>query len=136
MRWRHLHPGELDHERLWLAVTVCAAFIGWGILASGLPTPRCIWHEMTGFPCPCCGGTRTARHLLAGRLDAALSTNPLVFLAFAAVLLYDIYAASTLLFRLPRLRLEEVPHWLGNGVRIGTVAALLANWAWLITRRM
>lgn len=136
MRWRHLHPGELDHERLWLAVTFCAALIGWVILASGLPTPRCIWHDLTSLPCPTCGGTRTVRHLLAGRLDAALTTNPLVFLALAWVVLYDIYAASVLLFRLPRLRFDDIPRWLGNGVRFGAVAAMLANWAWLIMRKI
>lgn len=136
MNWRHLRPGELDHERLWLAVTACAACIGCIILASGLPTPPCIWHELSGFPCPCCGGTRAARHLLAGRLNAALATNPLVLLTFAGAALYDMYAASTLIFRSPRLRFDEVPHWVGCGVRFATVAALLANWAWLIIQKI
>jgi hypothetical protein len=136
MRWRHLRSGELDHERVWLAVSLCAVLIGWAVLASGLPTPRCMWHELTGLPCPGCGGTRCLRHLLSGRLSAAFAMNPLVFLGLASVALYDVYAAVVLAFRLPRLRIESVPRWLGNLARFGAVAALLANWAWLIARKV
>ncbi len=136
IRWRHLRPGELDHERIWLAVSLCAALIGWAFLASGLPTPRCTWHDLTGFACPGCGSTRSARHLLAGDLRAAFAMNPLFFTGLAGVALYDLYAAVVLALRLPRLRLENIPPWLGHAARITAIAALLANWAWLIVRKV
>jgi len=136
MRWRHLYPGELDHERIWLAVSLCVMLVGWVVLISGAPTPRCVWHDLTGLPCPGCGGTRCVRHLLGGRLGAAFAMNPLIFLGMVAVVLYDIYAAIVLVFRLPRLRIEHIPRWVENGTRAGAVALLLANWAWLIARKV
>lgn len=132
MHWRALREDELDHELLWLLVTLGTAAIGVLWLRSGLPTPRCVWHELTGWPCIGCGGTRCIRHALHGEWLGALRMNPLAFLALAGVGIYDAYAAVVLTLRLPRLRLGKWPAWAGWTVRGAIVALVLANWTWLI----
>ena len=72
------------------------------------------------------------RAITTGDLPGALALNPMFFAAFAGGVIYDAYAATVLVLRLPRLRLEEVPSWLGWSVRIGALAAVVGNWAWLI----
>jgi hypothetical protein len=136
MRWRHLRSDELDHERIWLFVTLGTAFLGWLWLHSGVPTPKCTWHEMTGWPCPGCGSTRSVRHLLDGDWSGAMAMNPLFFLTLVLIVLYDLYAAIVLVFRLPRLRLEHLPEWVGWTVRLGFAAVFIGNWAWLIARKV
>src|SRR5688572_15343005 len=93
MQWRHLRSGELDHERIWLAVTVSVFFIGWVLIHSGIPLPKCIWREMTGVPCPSCGATRCARAIVSGSLGTAFVMNPLIFTALLGTLLYNAYAS-------------------------------------------
>jgi hypothetical protein len=61
--------------------------------------------------------------------------NPLVFVSFASMIVYDIYAAIVLLFRLPRLRVSEVPAWLGFSSRVGVATVFALNWTWLIVSR-
>jgi hypothetical protein len=61
--------------------------------------------------------------------------NPLVFVSFASMIVYDIYAAIVLLFRLPRLRVSEVPAWLGFWSRVGVATVFALNWTWLIVSR-
>jgi hypothetical protein len=135
MRWRHLRPGELDHERLWLFVTLSLALIGLVWLRSGVPMPECTWKNLTGIPCPGCGATRTVRLLLDGAIRDALLMNPLFFAVAAGVALYDVYAAVVVAFGLPRLRFENLPAWSGGPIRIGAVALIVGNWFWLIFRK-
>lgn len=135
MRWRHLRPGELDHERIWFAVSVAAFLLAWMIFATDLRLPKCLWHEFTGLPCPSCGGTRCARSLIQGDWTTAITMNPLVFLGLHAVVLYNLYAAVILAFRLPRLRFDQLPSWAGFSARVGVVLLFALNWTWLIVSR-
>lgn len=97
-----------------------------------MPTPRCVWHEVTGWPCIGCGGTRCVRLALAGEWAAAFRMNPLAFAGLAGVALYDAYAATVLALRLPRLRFGNWPVWAGWALRGAIAAIAVANWAWLI----
>ena len=51
--------------------------------------PLCLFHALTGWYCPGCGGTRAAYELLHGHLVRALHDNALVVLALAAVLIWN-----------------------------------------------
>jgi len=42
------------------------------------PIHNCLLHELTGFLCPACGGTRAMMHLLRGELVTALRYNSLI----------------------------------------------------------
>ena len=135
MQWRQLRSGELDHERIWLAVSISIVFIGWVLIDSGIPLPKCIWHELTGLPCPGCGGTRCARAIVSGSIGTAFVMNPLVFASLGAAVLYNVYAAIVLVFRLPRLRFSDIPAWFGFWSRIGAAVLFAMNWTWLIVAR-
>jgi hypothetical protein len=130
--WRPLRPGEIDHEVLWLSVSVAAALGACAWLKLGMPLPHCVFHTVTGQPCPACGATRCVRFLLAGDFGAAFRMNPLAFLAFGGVALYDAYAATVLALRLPRFRPRPVLPRTGNFIRIAVVTMIVVNWAWLI----
>lgn len=132
MRWRPLRPGELDHELIWLSVTVTGAVIAGIWLQSGIPTPVCVFHEFTGFPCPGCGATRCVRHLLKGEWLTAFLLNPVFFVTVFLFAIYDVYAATVLALRLPRLRFDQIPSWLGTAARFGIPAIILINWGWLV----
>lgn len=106
----------------------------WLWLGLGYPVPRCTWHELTGIPCPSCGATRSVALLLAGKWTAAFLMNPLVFVGAIGVVLYDIYAAAVLTLRAPRLRLDHLSRESGSAVRVGVLAVIAGNWAWLIYR--
>jgi len=49
--------------------------------------PRCLFHSLTRWQCPGCGGLRAAHHLLHGDLAGAWRLNPLVvgLIPFVAV---------------------------------------------------
>src|SRR5688572_8016546 len=119
LQWRPLRPDELDHEVVWLSVSVGAAIVGAVWVALDLPVPECTWHQVTGFACPSCGATRCVRGILRGDFGTAFAFNPLLFVSFIGVVFYDLYAAWVILRRRPRLRFVEVPAWLGNTARFG-----------------
>jgi hypothetical protein len=85
----------------------------------------------TGFACPLCGGTRAVTALFTGQFVLALRYNPLA-LVFLALLLWwaFTYLAMVVPFRrrvtLSGSRRERVAFW------VLVVAALLANWAWVL----
>ncbi|MCE9610220.1 MAG: DUF2752 domain-containing protein [Chthoniobacter sp.] len=100
----------------------------------GFFQPSCVFHTVTGCPCPTCGATRCVRFALGGDFGAALAINPLFFTILVAIVLYDIYAATVLALRLPRLCADTLPPWAGKAGRLAAGIALAVNWAWLIWR--
>jgi Protein of unknown function (DUF2752) len=132
MNWRWLRAGEIDHEAIWLGVSLASLALAWLWLRLGLPLPRCPFHEMTGCACPTCGATRCVRFALGGDFGAAFWINPLAFCALGAVALFDSYAATVLALRLPRLRMDALPAWVGRGMRLAAIITIALNWAWLV----
>ena len=136
MNWRRLRRGELDHELLWLSVSLLVIPIAWLWLRCDLPLPQCPFHCISGIPCPTCGMTRCVRYLFAGSLIEAGRINPLGVCVAAGLALFDFYAFAVIILRLPRLRFERMTRWSGILVRAACGSALLLNWVWLIRTRM
>ena len=129
---RPLRPGELDHELIWLCVSLGAlvGFLAWPRL--GIPLPGCIFHALTGRPCLTCGATRCFLQLCHGRLDQALRWNPGAFAAIVGLVIYNGYAAAVLAFRLPRVRPESVTRGEANVIRAAAIALMALNWIYLL----
>ncbi|MBX3462082.1 MAG: DUF2752 domain-containing protein [Planctomycetes bacterium] len=88
----------------------------------------CGWPLAYGIPCPTCGVTTAACHLVHGNLLAAFATQPFGATLMLTALLAALHAAACLvrrrsfadlLVRLPVRRLFA-----------GAVALLLATWGW------
>jgi hypothetical protein len=95
-----------------------------------VPVALCYVKAFTGLPCPTCGSTRALGRLFGLDLPGALSMNPLVTLAALAVALW----AAADLALLPRRRALglEVGARVATALRVAAVAALVANWAYLV----
>lgn len=48
--------------------------------------PVCLFHEVTGYDCPGCGGLRASHQLLRGHFIEAFRLNPLVVLAIPVII--------------------------------------------------
>ena len=131
--WRRLKPGELDHELVWLLVSVTGAALGAFWLALHLPWPRCNFRALFGVPCFTCGSTRSAIGLLHGDLSAAWTSNPLATMTMLAIAVFDVYALGVLISRGPRLRIS-----FGRAKWPLLMLLLLAgalNWSYLLLNR-
>jgi Protein of unknown function (DUF2752) len=133
--WRCRSANETDHELIWLAVS--AASIGGGAawLAMALPWPRCPFLAVTGLPCVTCGATRCAIAFLHGDFLSALKWNPLAFVAFCALIAFDLYAAIVLVGRTQRLRIVDWTVTEKNVARIAVLSLLALNWMYLLAHR-
>jgi uncharacterized protein DUF2752 len=130
--WRPLRPGELNHELVWLVVSL-AAFAGGTVwLTLGLQWPRCLFLAATGHPCLTCGATRCAIALFHGKFSAAWTWNPLAFVGLLGVALFDCYAAMVLLTRGSRFRAIDWTSGEKNAVRVAVVGLIAANWIYLL----
>jgi hypothetical protein len=131
VRGHHLNTGEIDHELIWLSVSIVSVIVAASWLALGLPWPVCVFHQLTGLPCVTCGMTRCAIQFFHGHFLAALKWNPLVFGLLCGVAAYDLYAFTSLAARAPRLRIafgETQKKYL----RIIVISALALNWIYLL----
>lgn len=131
LEWRRQVQSGRDPELLALAVIVGGALLAGSWLLLRLPTPRCAFYALTGFPCATCGGTRCVHHLLTGQWREALAWNPLVFAGVLASGIFVAYAAAVTAFRLPRLRLTGLEKREQFAVRVALVGLLAANWIYL-----
>ncbi|HJW08639.1 MAG TPA: DUF2752 domain-containing protein [Holophagaceae bacterium] len=94
---------------------------------AGLELDTCLFHRLTGHPCPTCGSTRAVLAILSGHWQGAFQFNPLVT---AALLFGSAFLAL-------RLALGVVPRLdLTAGERQGLLAtgllALALNWAYVL----
>jgi hypothetical protein len=132
LRVRCLAPGEIDHELIWLSVSLVSLGLAAAWLTVRLPWPRCAFHEITGLPCITCGMTRCGIQFFHGHFLAALRWNPLVFMALCSLTAFDLYAFATLAARGPRLRIYFDTQTAKIFVRIAVIAALGLNWIYLL----
>jgi hypothetical protein len=130
--WRQLSPEGSDHELIWLVVSLAAAIGGAIWFSLGLPTLRCPFLAVTGYPCLTCGATRCLLAFLHGNFFGAWLWNPLAFVALCGVVLFDLYAAIVLIARAPRLRFVDWTRTEKNAVRSAIVAVILLNWIYLL----
>jgi len=56
--------------------------------------PKCIFHELTGFYCPGCGGQRSLHSLLNGNFLKAIDYN-LLFILLLPLILYFMFVFIT-----------------------------------------
>lgn len=103
--WRLLRDGEIDHERVWLAVGLLTVLAGLLVSAlAGMPPLVCPLKAVTGLPCPTCGATRAGLALLAGRPLDAVRLNPLMAVASVLGVGWAAYAATAVGMGPRRLR--------------------------------
>ncbi len=112
------------------ALAVGAAGVAWARF--GLPTPPCLFHLATGYPCVGCGSTRMVLQLASGNLIEAIRMNPLVFTLFTSLGVFWIHDG------LRQLRTGESRNFFDfifhnrRWLRWTLATAALANWAFLI----
>ena len=130
--WRPLAPRELDRELLWLGVTIAGLLCATLWFALGLPWPVCWFQELTGHPCATCGATRAAVAFFHGNFFTAWQWNPMAFLIYCAIAIFDAYAVGVLILRGRRLRplLNAREKQL---FRVSAATILLLNWAYLLS---
>ncbi|MDQ2867715.1 MAG: DUF2752 domain-containing protein [Verrucomicrobiota bacterium] len=128
---RPLAPGEIDHETIWLAVSVIGIVLAGIWLALHLPWPFCVFHAVTGHPCPTCGLTRAAIAFCRGDFLAAWHWNPLATVGYCGVIAFDFYAAVVLMMRWPRLRMTPLKPVTARLFRLAFLVLFLANWIYL-----
>jgi Protein of unknown function (DUF2752) len=133
--WRRIPPDSFNHELVWLAVSGAALVGGAVWLRLGLPTLRCPFLAVTGYPCLTCGATRCAIALFHGNFAGAWSWNPLALAALVGVALFDLYAAVILVTRAPRLRAIAWTRVEKNAVRALVITLIAVNWAYLLAHR-
>src|SRR6266404_6797744 len=104
---RYRAPTEIDHELIWLSLSLGSLALAAGWFALRLPWPHCIFLSVTGHPCATCGATRSAIAFFHADFWSAWKWNPLVFLFLSGLSIFDAYAFAVLLVRAPRLRLVQ-----------------------------
>jgi hypothetical protein len=130
---RHLSPNEIDHELIWLTVSLGSLGVAALWFSLGLAWPRCVFHELTGLPCVTCGMTRSGVEFFHGRFLAALKWNPLVFAFLCGVTAFNVYAFAVVTTRASRFRIVfrgQAEKQYARGI---VIAALALNWVYLLS---
>jgi uncharacterized protein DUF2752 len=130
---RPLAPGETDHELLWLGVSLGGLGLAVIWLAIHLPWPVCLFQALTGHPCLTCGATRSAIAFFHLQFLNAWKWNPLAFLAYSGLSLFDAYAFVALVTRWPRLRITNLTVAEKKLARATVVVLLALNWLYLLS---
>jgi hypothetical protein len=74
--------------------------------------PRCLFHSLTGWQCPGCGGLRATNRLLHGDLAGAFRFNPLLVSLLPVLLVLAVGAGLKNLTGRDWLRRFRHPLWL------------------------
>jgi hypothetical protein len=110
---------------------VAAALVALSPLAPRLAAaaPACPLKSLTGWPCPSCGATRAALALARFDPGSAFAVSPLAALGWVALVAGGLVAGA---LALAKVELPEPPSTLPGWLRAAVVAAVLANWVYLV----
>ena len=129
----HLERGtRVPRLPVWAAVALglWLLLVALGILLErrgGQELETCLLHRLTGHPCPTCGSTRVVLGLGQGAWGEAFRFNPLVSLGL--LLGAPILGLRLITARALRVELSSREQKVALGIGL---AALLANWAWVL----
>ncbi len=111
----------------WMAIWGARILGRWLVLM-----PACLFHQLTGLPCPTCGATRATLAFAQGDWLAALQWNPVIVLIYAALL-----AASVLMILLALINKPLGSRGLEAALtraRWWMAGAVAANWIYLLLK--
>jgi hypothetical protein len=92
--------------------------------------PVCIFHEITGFPCLSCGGTRSLVALSQFELISSFMFNPLVPLfVFGLIVFSLLFFAGAVTKRSVKINLSQRGKRL---IRYSVFSLIALNWIFLI----
>lgn len=129
----HLERGtRVPRLPVWAAVALglWLLLVALGILLErrgGQELETCLLHRLTGHPCPTCGSTRVVLGLGQGAWGEAFRFNPLVSLGL--LLGAPVLGLRLITGRSLRVELSSREQKVALGIGL---AALLANWAWVL----
>src|SRR4029077_13816217 len=129
---RPLAPGETNHELLWLTVSSGGLVLAATWLALKLPCPIGLFHALTGPPCLTCGATRSAAAFFHAHFLVAFQWNPLAFLFYCALSIFNLYALAVIGTRAPRVRIAELTASERKFIRGAIIALFALNWIYLL----
>ena len=129
---RPLAPGETNHELLWLSVSSGGLALAATWLALKLPWPICLFHALTGHPCLTCGATRSAVAFFHAHFFAAFQWNPLAFVFYCALSIFNLYALAVIVMHWPRLRIVRLTAGEKKFIRGSIITLFALNWVYLL----
>jgi hypothetical protein len=94
---------------------------------------RCPLRDITGSPCPTCGGTHSAASLAAGRWLEALLANPVAVAGMGVFALWALYCLAATLVPRWRRGIDLSPAE-KKAARILAAVIFVFAWAWQIAR--
>jgi hypothetical protein len=111
---------------LWGLVTLAAMLGIAELLHHFRPSwvPGCGFYQLTGWPCPFCGGTRSLVALAQGNWADAFRLSPLAMAM-----------ASLTIVLVPVILAGKWPKRMTRPAFVAVVLAIVANWAYLITSK-
>ena len=107
-----------------------AGLLGALAFATTIPLPPCLFLALTRHPCPGCGTTTALKALARADLGAALHASPLAAIV-AVVFLIAAPLLAIFVMTQKRFTLEISD----RALRFAIVAAVAANWAFLLATR-
>ena len=126
---RNNRPADPVHM-VWGPMAVLFIFTA-GLFKNIAPhLPDCVFHEITGFPCPTCGGTRSLIALSKFDLVSSFMFNPLVPLfAFGLIIFSLLFFTGVVTKRSLKINFT---HRGKRIIRYTAIALVAANWLSLI----
>ena len=114
---------------LLIPFTVLALFYNIGWIHPTHWLPPCLFHFVTGLPCPGCGGTRAFVSLLKGDLIHSFLYHPVVPFCF---LLYVIFMVTQTMERILRRKTNLRFHALSFRLEYVYLAVILILVQWIV----
>jgi hypothetical protein len=122
--------GRFGHPEVFAAIALLSFLVARFVPVLAIPF-LCPLKGLAGIPCATCGMTRAFVHLAHGDLARALAASPLGAVLAAGAWLYALADLVRLAVGAPFP--VASPRAVRAAAAVG-IAALLANWAWLLVR--